>query len=89
MKQIKLVNIENVKSTGNNDDKVERQEILITGHNEPKEFVDTKNIVSGMKEIGRNDPCPCGAINPATGQVYKWKKCGMIGAPQHRKYLIN
>jgi len=42
-----------------------------------------------MKEIGRNDPCPCGAINPTTGEVYKWKKCGMINAPQHRKSLIN
>jgi preprotein translocase subunit SecA len=40
-------------------------------------------------DIGRNDPCPCGAINPATGEVYKWKKCGMIDAPQHRKSLVN
>lgn len=35
--------------------------------------------------IGRNDPCPCGAVNPATGEVYKWKKCGMINAPHHKK----
>ena len=28
-------------------------------------------------KIGRNDPCPCGS-------GLKWKKCGMIGAPQHR-----
>ena len=41
------------------------------------------------KEPGRNDPCPCGAINPATGEVYKYKKCGLINAPQHRKALIN
>jgi preprotein translocase subunit SecA len=40
-------------------------------------------------DIGRNDPCPCGAINPATGEVYKYKKCGLINAPQHRKSLIN
>jgi len=33
--------------------------------------------------VGRNDPCPCGATNPLTGHVYKWKKCGMINAPQH------
>ncbi len=39
--------------------------------------------------VGRNDPCPCGAINPSTGEVYKWKKCGMINAPQHRKALVN
>ena len=40
-------------------------------------------------DIGRNDPCPCGAINPATGEVYKYKKCGLINAPQHRKSLVN
>ncbi len=34
--------------------------------------------------IGRNDPCPCGAINPQTGKPYKYKKCGMINAPYHR-----
>ncbi len=37
------------------------------------------------ERIGRNDPCPCGAINPATGEVYKYKKCGLINAPYHRK----
>lgn len=36
-------------------------------------------------QVGRNDPCPCGAVNPITRQVYKWKKCGMINAPHHRK----
>jgi preprotein translocase subunit SecA len=36
-------------------------------------------------KVGRNDPCPCGAINPQTGQVYKYKKCGMINAPYHKK----
>ncbi|MEK7140894.1 MAG: hypothetical protein AAB815_03875, partial [Patescibacteria group bacterium] len=43
----------------------------------------------GNKEPGRNDPCPCGAINPVTGEVYKYKKCGMINASQHRKSLVN
>jgi preprotein translocase subunit SecA len=61
----------------------EPKEILITSHSEPQEFSDTK------KEVGRNDPCPCGAINPATGEVYKYKKCGLINAPQHRKSLVN
>ena len=42
-------------------------------------------VASGSKKIGRNDPCPCGAINPATGQVYKYKKCGLINAPHHRR----
>lgn len=39
---------------------------------------------SEAPKIGRNDPCPCGAINPATGKPYKWKKCGMINAPYHK-----
>jgi preprotein translocase subunit SecA len=41
-------------------------------------------VVSGEKKIGRNDPCPCGAINPKTKKVYKYKKCGLINAPYHR-----
>ncbi len=35
-------------------------------------------------KIGRNDPCPCGAINSQTGRPYKYKKCGMINAPYHQ-----
>jgi preprotein translocase subunit SecA len=30
--------------------------------------------------IGRNDPCPCGSGK-------KWKKCGMIGAPEHQSNM--
>ncbi len=64
------------------------KQTLVTSHNEIDEFSDTKEIrIKG--EVGRNDPCPCGAINPATGEVYKYKKCGLINAPQHRKSLIN
>lgn len=34
---------------------------------------------TGVKKekVGRNDPCPCGSGK-------KWKKCGMIGGPDHR-----
>ncbi len=35
-------------------------------------------------KIGRNDPCPCGAINPKTGKVYKYKQCGLVNAPWHK-----
>ncbi|MEK7095607.1 MAG: preprotein translocase subunit SecA [Patescibacteria group bacterium] len=41
--------------------------------------------VAKNPEVGRNDPCPCGAINPTTNEVYKWKKCGMINASYHKK----
>ncbi len=37
------------------------------------------------EKIGRNEPCPCGAVNPETGRVYKYKRCGMINAPYHGK----
>ncbi|MBI4050084.1 MAG: preprotein translocase subunit SecA [Candidatus Doudnabacteria bacterium] len=37
------------------------------------------------EKIGRNAPCPCGAINPRTGKVYKYKHCGLINAPYHQK----
>ena len=41
-------------------------------------------VPSGDNKVGRNDPCPCGAVNPNTGKVYKYKKCGLIGADWHR-----
>ncbi|MBU3934756.1 preprotein translocase subunit SecA [Patescibacteria group bacterium] len=31
--------------------------------------------VGSKKTIGRNDPCPCGKINPSTGKPMKYKKC--------------
>lgn len=67
-------------------------ETLIVSHQEPSELGGRKDLPAkalASEGIGRNDPCPCGAINPATGEVYKWKKCGMINAPQHRKALVN
>lgn len=29
----------------------------------------------GKVKVGRNDPCPCGKINPKTGKPIKYKKC--------------
>lgn len=37
-----------------------------------------------VDKIGRNDPCPCGAIIPNTKKPYKYKKCGLINAPYHK-----
>lgn len=39
----------------------------------------TKKATPGSAQIkiGRNDPCPCGS-------GLKYKKCGLIGAPEHR-----
>lgn len=37
------------------------------------------------EKVGRNDPCPCGAVNPETGEIYKYKKCGLINAPYHKR----
>ena len=48
----------------------------------PFESVNQKPLT--VNKIGRNDPCPCGAINPETGKPYKYKKCGFINAPQHK-----
>jgi preprotein translocase subunit SecA len=67
----------------------EPKQTLVTSHNEPSEFSDTKKVIENNMNIGRNDPCPCGAINPTTGEVFKYKKCGLINASQHRKSLIN
>src|SRR5260221_3768980 len=36
-------------------------------------------------KLGRNDPCPCGAVNPNTGKPYKYKNCGLINAAYHKQ----
>jgi len=53
--------------------------------NIPRQNAPVRNTLSTDKKIGRNDPCPCGAINPETGKVYKWKQCGLINAPHHKQ----
>ena len=35
------------------------------------------NTASAKSKIKRNDPCPCGSGK-------KYKKCGLIDAPEHR-----
>ena len=92
---IGTINTEAVQNITETDSSGSKQ-TLVTSHSEPSELgglsaqAGEKDAqVGGIKEIGRNDPCPCGAINPATGEVYKYKKCGLIEAPQHRKSLIN
>ena len=47
--------------------------------------VSTGSQDSKYKNVGRNDPCPCGAINSQTGRVYKYKHCGLVNAPHHRR----
>jgi preprotein translocase subunit SecA len=37
--------------------------------------VSIKPIQSTHPKVGRNDPCPCGAKDPATGSPIKYKKC--------------
>ncbi|HEY9582759.1 MAG TPA: SEC-C metal-binding domain-containing protein, partial [Candidatus Paceibacterota bacterium] len=34
--------------------------------------------LASKSELGRNDPCPCGS-------GLKYKRCGMINAPEHKK----
>lgn len=42
--------------------------------NQPKSAVTSGNQRQKNKP-GRNDPCPCGKINPQTGKPMKYKKC--------------
>ena len=46
---------------------------------------DTNRSLPHSDHIGRNDPCPCGAVNPETGKPYKYKQCGLINAPYHKQ----
>jgi len=64
-------------------------EVFVTTHQESSEATGTNTVGTNTNDPGRNDPCSCGAINPATGEIFKWKKCGMIDALQHRKSLVN
>ncbi len=82
------MNVEGAERNKTETNEDPKQEALVTSHAEITEMAANTDEADN-KEPGRNDPCPCGAINPATGEVYKWKKCGMIDAPQHRKSLIN
>jgi preprotein translocase subunit SecA len=60
-----------------------------SAYKEPKQAkgnakVQPPKATASAKKIGRNDPCPCGAINPITGKPFKYKQCGLVNAPQHR-----
>ncbi len=39
-----------------------------------------RNQITDNKEIGRNDPCPCGSGK-------KWKKCGLLNTAEHQKLM--
>jgi preprotein translocase subunit SecA len=58
----------------------ERKDLHLSGGDVPEK----ESVVRHGDKIGRNDPCPCGAIDPQTGKVYKYKKCGLVNAPHHK-----
>lgn len=41
------------------------------------EYTQPSTTAKSDKQVGRNDPCPCGSGK-------KYKKCGLIDAPEHR-----
>jgi preprotein translocase subunit SecA len=86
---VSSINRKEVKDMKKEEDS-ETGQTLVTSQ-EDSSGKPARNATQGASggEVGRNDPCPCGAINPATGEVYKYKKCGLINAPQHRKALIS
>ena len=66
--------VDNQRSTTNNKSRTT---------NKKSSVVVSPKAVSGKKKLGRNDPCPCGAVD-SNGKPYKYKKCGLINAPQHK-----
>ncbi len=78
-----------IRGSDKDDEPSGVRQTLVTSHDDSGSLVVKQESGSSKSEPGRNDPCPCGAINPATGEVYKYKKCGLINAPQHRKSLVN
>ncbi len=59
----------------------EPKTIFIPTHQESSEFSDTSvktaSIINKEKEVGRNDPCPCGSGK-------KYKKCGLLNTSEHQ-----
>ena len=53
------------------------QEVIGNRQQKPHSRLNAQSAFPKGKKIGRNDPCPCGS-------GLKWKKCGLINAPQHR-----
>jgi preprotein translocase subunit SecA len=56
---------------------VMRKDEVEAGKVKPKTVKATATKTSSKTRIGRNDPCPCGS-------GLKYKKCGLIGAKEHR-----
>ncbi len=54
------------------------QDRLVSAFNEPEAVQPSyhrKESTQRYPKVGRNDPCPCGAIDPKTGKPIKYKKC--------------
>jgi len=50
------------------------------GQVQNKPMVQPHAVESGKKEVGRNDPCPCGSGK-------KFKKCGMLNTEEHQRLM--
>ncbi len=57
------------------------ENLLATVLKEPKDAVRPDESSQG-REVGRNDPCPCGSGK-------KYKKCGLIGTAEHKERITN
>ncbi|MBI5613342.1 preprotein translocase subunit SecA [Candidatus Gottesmanbacteria bacterium] len=79
------MNPENAQSKGVSLSEKETAVTKALKHMKKNDGAEKIQPVQSNKQPGRNDPCPCGAINPETKQPYKYKKCGLINAPYHKK----
>lgn len=68
---------EQFSSTDSSADGASGDKNAQAGEAEMKETASAVPIVNDREKVGRNDPCPCGSGK-------KYKKCGMINAPEHR-----
>lgn len=58
------------------------KQTLVASYTEPSELGGKKDTSAGEteKEVGRNDPCPCGSGK-------KYKKCGLLDTEEHIKRM--
>ena len=56
-------------------DAIFKAELKAPAQRPPQAYQPRFKKQKGSKKVGRNDPCPCGKINPQTGKPMKYKRC--------------
>ncbi len=70
-----IFKVQLIKTPQENTQMKAQKEELKTPVTEGKKYSENPQAVQQGSKVGRNDPCPCGAVDPNTGRPKKFKKC--------------